>query len=51
MSTHNLGQAKRLASRVVHLEGGEIRAALPSERFFAEHADLPLRRHDARSLP
>ena len=45
MSTHNLGQAKRLATRVIHLDGGEIRADLPSERFFAEHADLPLRRH------
>ena len=44
MSTHNLGQAKRLANRVIYLEPGAIRADLPSERFFAEHADLPLRR-------
>jgi len=43
MSTHNLGQAKRLASRVILLDAGRIRADLPSERFFAEHADLPLR--------
>jgi len=43
MSTHNLGQAKRLASRVILLDAGRVRADLPSERFFAEHADLPLR--------
>jgi len=39
MSTHNLGQAKRLASRVVYLDQGEIRADLPSDRFFSEHVD------------
>ena len=45
MSTHNLGQAKRLATRVIHLDGGTIRADLPTGRYFGEHADLPLRRH------
>ena len=34
MSTHNLGQAKRLASRVVYLEDGEIHADLPTAQFF-----------------
>jgi tungstate transport system ATP-binding protein len=34
MSTHNLGQAKRLASDVVYLEGGRLIVNLPSERFF-----------------
>jgi tungstate transport system ATP-binding protein len=34
MSTHNLGQAKRLASRVVCLEAGEMLADLPTEAFF-----------------
>ena len=34
MSTHNLGQAKRLATRVVYLEGGVVHADLPTERFF-----------------
>jgi tungstate transport system ATP-binding protein len=34
MSTHNLGQAKRLASRVIYLEGGEIHADLPTADFF-----------------
>ena len=35
MSTHNLGQAKRLATRVVYLEDGRIEADLPTDRFFA----------------
>ena len=39
MSTHNLGQAKRLATRVVYLDHGELRADLPTARFFNEHAD------------
>jgi tungstate transport system ATP-binding protein len=34
MSTHNLGQAKRLATRVVYLDHGIIRADLPTARFF-----------------
>jgi tungstate transport system ATP-binding protein len=36
MSTHNLGQVKRLASRVVYLEAGRIVVDLPTERFFNE---------------
>jgi tungstate transport system ATP-binding protein len=47
MSTHNLGQAKRLATRVILVDAGEIRADLPSARFFEEHADLALRRRAA----
>ena len=39
MSTHNLGQAKRLASRVVYLDRGHIRADLPTARFFGEPVD------------
>jgi tungstate transport system ATP-binding protein len=34
MSTHNLGQAKRIASRVVFLESGRIECDLPTEWFF-----------------
>ncbi len=34
MSTHNLGQAKRLATRVAYLEGGRLLADLPTETFF-----------------
>ena len=39
MSTHNLGQAKRLATRVVYLDHGAIRADLPTARFFGDHVD------------
>ncbi|MBC7733990.1 MAG: ATP-binding cassette domain-containing protein [Bacteriovorax sp.] len=39
MSTHNLGQAKRLATRVVYLDRGELRLDLPTARFFADHVD------------
>ena len=35
MSTHNLGQAKRLASRVIYLECGRLVVDLPVERFFS----------------
>ena len=34
MSTHNLGQAKRLATRVAYLEAGRLLADLPVDRFF-----------------
>ena len=40
MSTHNLGQAKRLATRVVYLEGGRLVVDLPVDRFFRD--ELPL---------
>lgn len=41
MSTHNLGQAKRLATRVAYLESGRLLADLPVDRFFAQDG-LPL---------
>jgi tungstate transport system ATP-binding protein len=34
MSTHNLGQAKRLCTRVVYLDAGVVRADLPTGQFF-----------------
>jgi tungstate transport system ATP-binding protein len=40
MSTHNLGQAKRLATRVAYLEGGRLVVDLPVQRFFND--TLPL---------
>ena len=47
MSTHNLGQAKRLATRVLFLDGGEVRADLQTEEFFEQpveaRADLFLK--------
>jgi tungstate transport system ATP-binding protein len=39
MSTHNLGQVKRLATRVVYLDRGEVLANLPAGQFFADHVD------------
>ena len=39
-SSHNLGQVKRLASRVVYLESGQIAADLPTHDFF--NGPLPL---------
>ena len=33
-SSHNLGQVKRLASRVVYLEQGRVLADLPADQFF-----------------
>jgi tungstate transport system ATP-binding protein len=36
MTTHNLGQAKRLATRIVYMDGGRIGADLPTARFFEE---------------
>jgi tungstate transport system ATP-binding protein len=38
MSTHNLGQAKRLASRVAYLEAGRIVVDLPVDPFFNSDA-------------
>ena len=40
MSTHNLGQAKRLAGRVLFLDAGRLRADLPVDDFF-HRTDLP----------
>ncbi|MBL8349737.1 MAG: ATP-binding cassette domain-containing protein [Burkholderiaceae bacterium] len=40
MSTHNLGQAKRLAGRVLFLDAGRLAADLPADDFF-HRADLP----------
>jgi tungstate transport system ATP-binding protein len=39
MSTHNLGQAKRLATRVAYLEAGRLVVDLPVQRFFND--ELP----------
>jgi tungstate transport system ATP-binding protein len=39
MSTHNLGQAKRLATRVAYLEGGRLVVDRPVDSFFRD--DLP----------
>ena len=41
MSTHNLGQAKRLATRVVYLEGGRVIVDLPTASFFNQALPEP----------
>ncbi len=54
-ASHNLGQVKRLASRVVYLEGGRVLADLPVKAFFdhdhlrsiSEAADLFVRGESA----
>jgi tungstate transport system ATP-binding protein len=33
-ASHNLGQVKRLASRVIYLEQGRVLADLPVQEFF-----------------
>ncbi|MFN4102703.1 MAG: ATP-binding cassette domain-containing protein [Tepidimonas sp.] len=45
-SSHHLGQVRRLASRVVYLEGGRILADLPVESFFCPGE---LARHSPRA--
>ncbi|MNE87162.1 Vitamin B12 import ATP-binding protein BtuD [compost metagenome] len=40
MSTHNLGQAKRLATRVAYLQGGRLIVHRPVADFFTGQ-DLP----------
>ena len=41
MSTHNLGQAKRLADRIVYLEAGRIVVDLPMHEFFSARLPEP----------
>ena len=38
-STHDLGQARRLATRIVHLEGGRVDLDAPAAEFFATAAE------------
>lgn len=46
-SSHNLGQVKRLASRVIYLEGGRVLADLPTAEFFSVPV---LERHHPEAL-
>ena len=38
MSTHNLGQARRIADEILFLHGGRLVERAPVERFFAQPA-------------
>jgi tungstate transport system ATP-binding protein len=46
MTSHNLGQVRRLARRVVYLEQGRVEADVPTQRFFTG----PLQESAARFL-
>ncbi len=48
LASHNLGQVKRLASRVIYLEQGRVLADLPVDDFFA--GDLLQRQYPAAHL-
>lgn len=45
MSTHDIGQARRLAQRVLLMAGGRIIEVTPAERFFSEPATEAGRRY------
>ena len=52
MSTHNLGQAKRLATRVAHLEAGQLATVQDVDRFFdAPHLPEATRQFLKGELP
>ena len=51
MSTHNLGQAKRLASRVVYLESGRIVVDRPTDAFFGQPLPEPAALFVSGELP
>jgi len=48
-ASHNLGQVKRLATRVVYLEQGRLLVDLPVHEFF-DHAVLQTRSADAANF-
>jgi len=51
MSTHNLGQARRLASRVVYLEGGRLIVDRPTAEFFDHPLPEPAAQFVKGELP
>jgi tungstate transport system ATP-binding protein len=51
MSTHNLGQAKRLATRVIYLEAGRLVVDLPTESFFNQPLPEPAAQFLKGELP
>jgi tungstate transport system ATP-binding protein len=51
MSTHNLGQAKRLGRRVAYLEGGRLVVERPVERFFGEPLPMAAAQFVSGELP
>jgi tungstate transport system ATP-binding protein len=51
MSTHNLGQAKRLATRVLYLEGGQLVVDRPTADFFEQPLPEPAAQFLKGELP
>ncbi|PPB80500.1 tungstate transport system ATP-binding protein [Albidovulum inexpectatum] len=51
MSTHNVGQARRLADEIVFLFAGRLHEAAPAREFFAGPATPEARAHIAGDLP
>jgi tungstate transport system ATP-binding protein len=51
MSTHNLGQAKRLATRVLYLEGGHLVVDRPTADFFEQPLPEPAAQFLRGELP
>jgi tungstate transport system ATP-binding protein len=51
MSTHNLGQAKRLGTRVAYLEAGRLVVDLPVDRFFRDELPTPAAQFLKGELP
>jgi tungstate transport system ATP-binding protein len=51
MTTHNLGQAMRLADDVVFLSGGRVREHVPTKQFFSRPASDEARRFIKGELP
>jgi tungstate transport system ATP-binding protein len=41
-ASHNLGQVKRLATRVIYILNGRIEADMPVQAFFDTHRVSPL---------
>ena len=51
MTTHNLGQARRLADRIVYVEAGRVLESTPVERFFGGPRTPEARAFLANELP
>jgi tungstate transport system ATP-binding protein len=51
MSTHNLGQAKRLGTRVAYLEGGRLVVDRPTQAFFEQPLPEPAAQFVKGELP
>jgi tungstate transport system ATP-binding protein len=51
MTTHNLGQARRLADEIVFMHGGQVSERTPADRFFEQPASQEARQFLLGELP